>query len=59
MLTLARLDKEKTGTPAAQAGGQVLSEILGAFKMGDRELKGAASFAELRSRLDAAIEGLR
>ena len=59
LLTLARLVRENTGTPAAQAGAQVLSEILGAFKLGDRELKGAASFEELRRRLDAAIEGLR
>ena len=59
LLTLARLVRENTGTTAAQAGAQVLSEILGAFKLGDRELKGAASFEELRRRLDAAIEGLR
>ena len=59
LLTLARLVKEQPGTGPARAGAQWLSEILGAFKLGDRDLKGAASFAELRSRLDAAIEALR
>jgi hypothetical protein len=37
----------------------LLGEILGAFKLGDRELRGAASFPELRAKLDAAIEHLR
>ena len=59
MLTLARLAKEKKGTPAAQSGEQLLSEILSSFKLGDRELKGAASFDELRAKLDAALENLR
>ena len=59
MLTLARLAREHAGTPAAQAGEQVLAEILGSFKLGERELKGAASFGELRRRLEAAIEALR
>lgn len=57
--TLARLVRERGGSAAAQHGETVLEEILGAFRLGDRELKGAASFAALRERLDAAIERLR
>jgi len=59
MLTLARLAKENAGTAAAQAGEKVLSDILGGFRLGDRSLKGAESFAALRARLDEAIEALR
>jgi len=58
LLTLARLVREKPDIPAAQAGARFLAEILEAFELGDRDLKGAASFAELRRRLDAAIEGV-
>jgi hypothetical protein len=59
MATLARLAKEKAGTPAAQEAEKLLADILGAFKLGERELKGEESFAALRARLDAAIESLR
>jgi len=59
MLTLARLAQEKADTPAAQEAEKLLADILGAFKLGDRDLKGAGSFTELRARLDAAIERLR
>ena len=59
MLTLARLAKARAGTPAAQAAKKLLSDILGAFRLGDRSLKGASSFAALRAKLDEAIEGLR
>jgi hypothetical protein len=59
MITLARLAKEKAGTPAAGAGEKLLGGILGAFRLGDRELKGAESFAALRARLDEAIDALR
>lgn len=59
MLTLARLAKEKAGTPAARAGGRLLAEVLGAFRLGQRGLTGQESFARLRAELDAAIEGLR
>ena len=59
MLTLARLAREHTGTDTARAADQLLAEILGAFHLRDRELKGAVSFNALRSRLDAAIERLR
>jgi len=59
MLTLARLAREHPGMPAARAAEKLLAEILDGFALGDRELKGADSFAALRSRLDAAIEMLR
>ncbi len=36
-----------------------LADVLGSFKLGDRELKGVESFAGLRARLDAAIDRLR
>jgi hypothetical protein len=59
LLTLARLAKEHAGTPAARAAEKLLAEVLGGFRLGDRELKGIESFAKLRERLDAAIERLR
>ena len=59
MLTLARLAKEKAGTPAARAAESLIAEVLGRFKLGERSLKGAESFAALRAELDAAIETLR
>jgi hypothetical protein len=58
-LTLARLAKEKSANPAALEATQLLADILGKFKLGERELKGEESFARLRGRLDAAIEKLR
>ncbi len=59
MLTLARLAKQKAGTPAAGAADDLLAKILGAFQLGDRQLKGHQSFRDLRAELDAAIEKLR
>jgi hypothetical protein len=59
MLTLARLAREQAGSPAAKDAEKLLAEILGGFRLGDRELKGQASFAALRAKLDAAIERLR
>ena len=62
MLTLARLAKEKAGTPAARAGEKLIAERLAAFKLGQRDhdaLFGAADWAVLRGKLDAAIEALR
>jgi hypothetical protein len=58
MLTLARLARERADTPAGRAGKKLLAEILGGFKLGDRELKGGG-FAAMRERLDEAIERLR
>ena len=59
MLTLARLAKEKAGTPAARAAESLSADVLGAFRLGQRELTGQESFARLRAKLDAAIERLR
>jgi len=57
--TLARLAKEKAGTEGAREAEKLLTDILGGFKLGERELKGVESFGKLRSRLDTAIERLR
>ena len=59
ILTLSRLAKERADTPAAQAAESLLAQILGAFRLGDRELRGHASFRDLRAKFDAAIERLR
>jgi hypothetical protein len=59
LLTLARLAKEQAGTPAARAAEKLLADVLGGFKLGDREFKGAGDFTTLRARLDEAIERLR
>ncbi len=59
MLTLRRLAEERAGTPAAKAAEDLLADVLGAFRLGDRELTGQASFRDLRAKLDAAIESLR
>jgi hypothetical protein len=59
LLTLARLAKERSGTPAAREAEALLAEVLGGFELGDRELKGVESFGRLRTRLDEAIEKLR
>jgi hypothetical protein len=59
ILTLARLAKERSGIPAAQEAEKLLADVLGSFRLGDRDLKGADSFAKIRARLDNAIEKLR
>jgi hypothetical protein len=59
LVTLARLAKEKAGTPAAAAAQKLIAEILGRFELGHRELPAGLSFKELRVLLDAAIEALR
>jgi hypothetical protein len=59
MLTLARLAREQAGSAAARDAEKLLAEVLGGFRLGDRELKGVESFARLRVRLDDAIEKLR
>lgn len=59
MVTLARLINEQLGTPAAREADRLMTEILGKFRLGDRELTGETSFPRLRARLDAAIEKLR
>lgn len=59
LLTLARLAKEKSNTPVGQRGTELLAEILGAFQLGDRDARSAKTYADLRARLDAALESLR
>ncbi|MGA2496197.1 MAG: glycoside hydrolase domain-containing protein [Tepidisphaeraceae bacterium] len=62
MLTLARLAKEKAGTPAAEVGERVIAERLAAFKLGQRNhdaLFAPADWQEYRGKLDDAIEALR
>jgi hypothetical protein len=59
MATLARLAKERQGSPAAQDAQRLLDRILSAFKLGDRELTGWPNFSALRAELDAAIDRLR
>ena len=53
LLTLARLAKEKTGTPAAQAGEKLIAERLAAFKLNQRDhdaLFGAAGWNDSAAR---------
>jgi hypothetical protein len=38
---------------------KLMSELLGAFELGDRRARGPADYAETRSKLDTAIESLR
>jgi hypothetical protein len=59
MVTLARLAKEQDGTLAAREARKLLADILGDFRLGDREFKGEGNFNTLRARLDSAIEKLR
>ncbi|MBN2475284.1 MAG: hypothetical protein JXB62_11785 [Pirellulales bacterium] len=59
MLTLARLANQRPGTAAAGAAKDLLAEILGGFRLGQRELTGQQSYRELRRKLDAAIDSLR
>ncbi len=59
MLTLARLARERAGSAATRDAEKLLAEVLGGFRLGDRELKGVESFTKLRIRLDDAIDRLR
>jgi hypothetical protein len=59
LITLERLAKERSDTPAAKQARKLIDEILGTFELGDREPRSAETFAQLRGRLDAAIESLR
>jgi hypothetical protein len=62
LLTLARLAKEKTGTPAARAGEELVAARLGAFKLGQRDhdaLFGVEDWNAFRRRVSDAIEALR
>jgi hypothetical protein len=62
ILTLARLAKEKKGTPEAAAADKLLSERLASFKLGQRDhdaLFGAADWNEWRTKVSDAIAALR
>jgi hypothetical protein len=59
LLTLARLAKEQADAPAGREAARVLADLLADFELGDREPKTTAKYAEIRGRLDAAIEKLR
>lgn len=57
--TLARLAREHAGGAAATEADKLTAEVLGGFELGDREPKSTDAYAEVRRRLDAAIEKLR
>jgi hypothetical protein len=59
LITLERLAREKVDTPAGKRGSQLIADMMGTFQLGDREPRSAKSYADLRARLDAAIESLR
>ena len=62
LLTLARLAKEKAGTPAAQAGEKLIQDRMASFKLGQRDhdpLFGAQDWNTFRRQVDDAIEALR
>lgn len=62
LLTLARLAKEKAGTPAAAAARQLIAARLAAFKLGQREhdkLFPSDDWQSFRRKLAGAIEALR
>ena len=62
LVTLARLAKEKAGTPAAQAAEKWLQDRLGAFKLGQRDhdaLFGDDDWNAFRRQAADAIESLR
>ena len=62
MLTLARLAKEKAGTPAAKAAEELLATRLASFKLGQRNhdaLFGPEDWNVFRRKMTEAIEALR
>ncbi len=59
LLTLARLAREHGETEAARNARTCIEDILGSFRLGDREVKDLERFRSIRTRLDAAIERLR
>ncbi len=62
LLTLARLAKEKAGSPAAQAAEKLIAERMASFKLGQQNhdaLFGAADWTEFRTKTSDAIEALR
>ncbi|MHB1037430.1 MAG: zinc ribbon domain-containing protein [Pirellulales bacterium] len=61
LVTLARLAKERAGTPEAKAAQRLIRERMSAFKLGQRDhdaLFPAADWNEFRAQVDDAIERL-
>jgi hypothetical protein len=62
LLTLARLTKQKAGSPEAQAGQELIAARLASFKLGQRDhdaLFGTDDWQAFRLKTSAAIEALR
>jgi hypothetical protein len=62
LVTLARLAKEKAGTPAAKTAEELISARMASFKLNQREhdqLFPASDWNEFRAKVDDAIEALR
>jgi hypothetical protein len=62
LLTLARLAKEKPGTPAALAAEKLIAERMASFKLGQRDhdaLFGLDDWSAFRAKVSDAIEALR
>jgi hypothetical protein len=62
LLTLARLCKEKKGTPAAEAGEKLIAERLASFKLGQYDHKPmfpVEDYDAFRAKTNAAIDELR
>ena len=62
LLTLARLAKEKAGTPAADAATKLIDARMASFKLGQREhdaLFGPTDWNDARAKVNDAIEALR
>ena len=62
LLTLARLCKEKKGTPAAEAGEKLINERMNSFKIGQCDHEPMFSIEDydaFRAKTNAAIDALR
>ncbi|HUW55189.1 MAG TPA: hypothetical protein VMZ92_00995 [Planctomycetota bacterium] len=62
LLTLARLAKEKAGTPAAAAAEKLIADRMASFKLGQRDhdaLFGPDDWNDFRLQVNDAIEELR
>jgi hypothetical protein len=60
LLTLSRLAEEKAGTTGAEAAREVISDLLAAFELGERDERSlTGGWAGLRRELGDAIERLR
>jgi hypothetical protein len=62
LVTLARLAKEKPGTPAAVAAEKLIADRMASFQLGQRDhdaLFGLADWSAARARINDAIDRLR